>query len=74
MNDIFRDVLFWLIGFVIGVITLDILIFVFPETTCVADKLLNSGKYTIDTTMIVHHNDTSYTYKYIEVSLNDSIK
>lgn len=69
VNDIkCEKILLWIIGILLGVkLILDVLIAIYPEKTHATKKLLNSGRYTIDTTMLVHKSDTTYYYKFIEI-------
>ena len=54
-------------GLIIGIMTLGGIMLKYPESTRIANDLLNSEKYKIDTIMIVQGNDTSYNYKFKKI-------
>ena len=57
----------FLIGFLIGIIFSLLLINNTIETTIYADKLLNSGKYSIDTIYTINKSDTAIKYQFTKI-------
>lgn len=57
----------FLIGFLIGFIFTLSLIDCTIEKTIYADKLLNSGEYSIDTIYTINKADTTIKYKFIKI-------
>jgi len=38
-----------------------------PSPIDYANEFINSTEYTIDTTMMIHNNDTMYYYKFVKI-------